>query len=168
MPEPDGSVGRVEMKGAGGTRELDAAGLAVGFGPDGRPSPIGREEIRDRFGEAIEAAPEEPARFVLLFRSDSTRLASESRKVLPQIVEATKHRPVAEVMVIGRADRSGPHAYNDRLALARARLVRREIVRLGVDADRVEVIALGERKPIVPTKDGVREPKNRRVDVTVR
>jgi outer membrane protein OmpA-like peptidoglycan-associated protein len=168
VPEPDGSVGRVELTGDRGTRELGTPGVAAGFDPGRKLSAIGEDEIRDRFGEAIEAAPAEPARFVLLFHSDSTRLTDDSRARLPKIVESARNRVVAEVTLIGRTDRSGPDKYNDRLALARAKRIQRELVRAGLVEKRVEVIALGERQPIVKTQDGVRERKNRRVDVIVR
>ena len=168
MPEPDGSVGRVELRSKLGTRELASPGMAAGFDVGKKASAIDDEEIRDRFGKALDAAPEEPARFVLLFRSDSSHLLDASRAILPKIVEATKNRPVAEILLIGRADRVGATRYNDRLALARAQTIRRELVRRGVASNRIEVVALGEEQPIVPTKDGVRERRNRRVDVTVR
>jgi outer membrane protein OmpA-like peptidoglycan-associated protein len=168
MPEPDGSVGRVELRSQAGTRELAAPGVAAGFDLDRNPKEVDEDDIRDRFGNALDAVPAEPARFVLLFHSDSTKLTGASRALLPKIVETVKKRVVGEVMLIGRADRSGPDVYNDRLALARARLVQRELAKQGLAKERIEVIALGELKPVVPTKDGVREPKNRRVDVTVR
>jgi outer membrane protein OmpA-like peptidoglycan-associated protein len=168
MPESDGSVGRVELRSQEGTRELANAGVAAGFDLDTKPKEVDASDVRRRFGKALDATPEEPARFVLLFPSDSTRLSDASRATLPQIVETAKRRVVAEVMLIGHADRSGPAKYNDRLALARARAIQQELVKHGLPKDRIEIIALGEKKPVVPTKDGIREPKNRRVDVTVR
>jgi outer membrane protein OmpA-like peptidoglycan-associated protein len=168
MPESDGSVGRVELRSREGTRELANAGVAAGFDLDTKPKDVDASHIRTRFGKALDATPEDPARFVLLFPSDSSRLSDASRATLPQIVETAKRRVVAEVMLIGHADRSGPRRYNDRLALARARVIRQELVKRGLPKDRIEIIALGEKKPVVPTKDGIREPKNRRVDVTVR
>ncbi|MGH7805069.1 MAG: OmpA family protein [Candidatus Binatia bacterium] len=168
MPEPDGSVGRVELRSQMGTRELAAPGVAAGFDLGRSAKEVDDRDIRRRFGKALDATPPEPARFVVLFRSDSTRLTEEARALLPAIVEAAKERAVGEVMLIGHADRVGPERYNDRLALARARAIERELVRRGLPKASIEVIALGEQKPVVPTKDGVREPKNRRVDVTVR
>jgi outer membrane protein OmpA-like peptidoglycan-associated protein len=41
-------------------------------------------------------------------------------------------------------------------------------VRLGVAPGNIEVIARGKREPVVPTADGVAEPRNRRVEVIVR
>ena len=168
MPESDGSVGRVELRSQEGTRELANAGVAAGFDLDTKPKAVDAADIRRRFGKALAATPAEPARFVVLFPSDSTRLNEASRAILPRIVETAKQRVVAEVMLIGRADRSGPTKYNDRLALARARVIEQELVKRGLPKDRIEIIALGEEKPVVPTQDGIREPKNRRVDVTVR
>jgi outer membrane protein OmpA-like peptidoglycan-associated protein len=46
--------------------------------------------------------------------------------------------------------------------------MRDELVKLGAAADRMQVSGRGEREPLVPTADEVAEPKNRRVEITVR
>ena len=40
-----------------------------------------------------------------------------------------------------------------------------ELQRLGIAEKDIAVVAKGEREPLVPTADGVREPQNRRVEV---
>jgi outer membrane protein OmpA-like peptidoglycan-associated protein len=77
-------------------------------------------------------------------------------------------RPDPEVLIIGHTDRVGSVAQNDALSLQRAERVREAVLRLGIAADRVQVSGRGEREPLVPTEDEVAEPRNRRVELTVR
>ena len=46
--------------------------------------------------------------------------------------------------------------------------MRDEFVKLGIAPDRITVAGRGEREPLVPTEDGVAEPRNRRVEINVR
>jgi outer membrane protein OmpA-like peptidoglycan-associated protein len=46
--------------------------------------------------------------------------------------------------------------------------VRDELVKVGIAADRIRVEGRGEREPLVPTPDEVAEPRNRRVEISVR
>jgi outer membrane protein OmpA-like peptidoglycan-associated protein len=54
------------------------------------------------------------------------------------------------------------------LALERAQEVAQWLISEGVDANIIEISSHGEENPVVPTKDEVAEPKNRRVEVNVR
>ena len=50
----------------------------------------------------------------------------------------------------------GSDQQNDVLSLQRAERVRQELVRLGIDPDRIQTVGRGEREPLVPTDDEVR------------
>lgn len=69
--------------------------------------------------------------------------------------------------VVGHTDRSGTDAYNEDLALRRARVIADMMAAAGIPADAVAVSGMGERKPRVQTVDGQRTPENRRVEVEV-
>jgi outer membrane protein OmpA-like peptidoglycan-associated protein len=43
-----------------------------------------------------------------------------------------------------------------------------ELVKLGIAESRIQIAGRGEREPLVPTADEVSEPRNRRVEVSVR
>jgi outer membrane protein OmpA-like peptidoglycan-associated protein len=73
------------------------------------------------------------------------------------------------VAVIGHTDRVGSVAQNDALSLQRAERVRRDVAQqLGIAPDRIAAAGRGEREPLVETADEVAEPRNRRVEVTIR
>jgi outer membrane protein OmpA-like peptidoglycan-associated protein len=71
------------------------------------------------------------------------------------------------VSVVGHADRSGSDAYNQRLSQQRADAVADLLAAGGIPRSALAVSAKGESQPRVPTADGVREPQNRRVEITV-
>lgn len=72
------------------------------------------------------------------------------------------------IAVQGNADRSGTPAYNQGLSLRRARAVAAELVRRGVPQAEIAIQGFGDTRPLVPTRAGVREPQNRRVDIILR
>jgi outer membrane protein OmpA-like peptidoglycan-associated protein len=69
-------------------------------------------------------------------------------------------------VLVGKADLSGTDAYNLALSKRRADTVRSALVAGGVSADRIEEQWVGMREPPVPTAAGVREPRNRVVEVS--
>lgn len=56
--------------------------------------------------------------------------------------------------------------YNKRLSMKRANAVREGLLARGVNANLLMIDSRGEDELMVPTSDGVREPANRRVEVT--
>jgi outer membrane protein OmpA-like peptidoglycan-associated protein len=85
--------------------------------------------------------------------------------VLAQVAENAKKGKVAKITCVGHTDRSGSEAYNMGLSQRRANNVKAELVRLGLSAKEIATVAKGEANPLVPTKDGVREAQNRRVEI---
>ena len=79
-----------------------------------------------------------------------------------------RERGAPDVVVIGHTDRIGTEQFNDSLSLQRAERVRGELVKLGIAEARVQIAGRGEREPLVPTDDEVAEPRNRRVEISVR
>lgn len=69
--------------------------------------------------------------------------------------------------VVGHTDRAGSDQYNNDLSARRARSVANLMDSLGIDSARIRVSSEGETKPRVPTEDGVRNPQNRRVEISV-
>lgn len=167
VPEPDGSVGKIELRQGSKSRLQEEARQATGFDPQRPPIELTEEEIKGAFEDALEAMPEDPARFILYFQNDSTKLTRDSQKLLDEVVSETKRRPVPEITVVGHTDTRGSARYNQGLGLSRARIVREAVLKVGADAKLVTVTSLGESAPLVKTKDNVSEPKNRRVEVIV-
>ena len=110
-------------------------------------------------------APMSPANYTVYFDFDKSVINPAGQEVINQVLaDASKHAP-SSVSVTGHTDRAGPEDYNMALSLRRADAVRSALIAGGVAADKITVAGRGESEPAVPTADGVREPKNRRVEI---
>jgi OmpA-OmpF porin, OOP family len=70
-------------------------------------------------------------------------------------------------VLIGKADRAGTDKYNLGLSERRADRVRAALIQDGVPTKRITTRWVGDREPPVPTPPGVREPRNRVVELTL-
>jgi OmpA-OmpF porin, OOP family len=87
--------------------------------------------------------------------------------VVREAAQAAKANPNARITVAGHADTSGNGAYNAALSQRRAAAVRDALIKEGINQARIAAAGHGEDGLLVSTKDGVREPKNRRVEIIV-
>ncbi len=101
----------------------------------------------------------------VLFELGQTELADEARANLDDVVELLQSEPDRRVRIEGHTDSTGPAQVNMRISQERAESVQRELVALGIDADRIQAVGMGEEFPIATnqTEDG--RSQNRRVDV---
>lgn len=172
LPEDDGRAGSIEVTNAAGSMTIAAPGetvtvAAADRAPKAAPA-MSEKEINRTFREALAAEPTRPETFLLYFQSGSTRLTDDSAALLPDIVAAIRDRESLDISIIGHSDRVGSREHNLVLSTQRAEHVRDLLVEKGVDAGLVSVTSHGEGNPLIPTADGVEEPKNRRVEVIVR
>ena len=126
------------------------------------------DAVKARFGAALDAQPLPPAQFTLYFVEGKDEFTEESRRVIDGIFAEIAKRPVPDVLVIGHTDKVGSDPFNDQLSRQRAEVVRNALLARGIAADKVVAIGRGKREPVVPTADGVAEPRNRRVEIQVR
>jgi OOP family OmpA-OmpF porin len=110
-------------------------------------------------------APEN-AMYLVFFDWDSSQLTAGANNVLDAVAQEVNKNPPQSLNVVGHADTSGPTDYNQRLAFKRANAVRDALIQRGVDANLLVVDARGETELLVPTPDNVREPANRRVNIS--
>ena len=96
----------------------------------------------------------------------SSKLESGAENVITAIADETQINTPNIINVVGHTDTSGNSAYNKRLAFKRANTVRDALVKQNVDPELIMVDAMGENELLVPTPDDVREPANRRVNVS--
>lgn len=167
LPGPDGRVGTVIVEREGKRHVLNEA---YATSREGRPE-IGRvsaSEIRESFGNLLQALPSRPALFRLYFAFGTDELTEESKVELRKVLDELKQRPVPDIAVIGHTDTVGEIEANDALSAQRAEKVKGFLVEIGIAADRIQVSGRGEREPFVPGADNVDEPGNRRVEISVR
>jgi len=110
-------------------------------------------------------APEIARNYLVFFDWDKSDLLPFALDIIAQAAENARQGGITTIVATGHADRSGTDAYNMRLSQRRAEAVQAELVRLGIPVSEIKVAWKGERDPLVPTDDGVREPQNRRVEI---
>ena len=105
----------------------------------------------------------------LYFEFDETDLTPAAKLALDRLAEEIKAEGASEVIVVGHADRAGNADYNVELSRLRAKTVANALRDRGVTGITVDyqLIAMGERAPILETGDGVAAQANRRVAVFV-
>lgn len=110
---------------------------------------------------------EPPREYVVFFGFNKANLTADAQKVVAEAAAAAMQYNAEQIVVIGHADTVGSPRYNIELSERRAETVRDELVRQGVQADRIATTGRGESDPMVQTGDNVREPQNRRASITI-
>jgi len=173
LPDPDThTVGRAIVSSPSGaqaelTTEWQATRAAKGQQPI-LPWTMTEAEVQQLFGEAMVARPLAPRHFLLYFRADETTLTPESEALLTDILDFVRNRPVPDLTIIGHADTTDTARHNFELGLQRATGIRDRLVTTGLDPHLVSVASHGEADLLVRTPDNTPEPRNRRVEVSVR
>ena len=170
VPSADGHVGQVVVHRCGEAHVINTAFGGERLGRDGSVQRVKltEEEVRREFGATLAALPGRPTSFLLYFGEGSDELTAESRAELELVLTELKRRPLPDIMVIGHTDTVGSEDFNDQLSRARADRLRDILVSLGLPSARIQVAGRGERELLVPTADNVSEPRNRRVEISVR
>ncbi len=108
----------------------------------------------------------ENAMYLVFFDFDQSTLGPGAQSVLDAVAAEISKRSLNSVTVVGHADRSGSESYNLKLAQRRANAVRDALVQRGVNASIIKAESRGESEPLVETPDNVREPANRRAQIS--
>ncbi len=101
----------------------------------------------------------------VLFASGQAQLVEGGRSSLEEVVDLLQTEPDKKIRVEGHTDSLGEAEANLQLSEQRAQAVREALISLGVSADRVTALGMGEDFPIASNEDEVGRAQNRRVDV---
>lgn len=172
LPDSEtGVTGRAVVSNKAGAADLAAprdTTLATSRRRPGRVRTLSEADVDRFFGDALSALPPPPRHFTLFFRFESDELTDESHALVPEILRAVKDRADPEVAVVGHTDTMGTPPANVELGLKRAMMVRALLVDAGLAASTIEVTSHGEGDLLVRTADDVPEPRNRRVEISVK
>jgi len=131
------------------------------------------------FGGEAEAAPYTPPpvvapapapapvahSYMVFFDFNKSDLTSDAVSIVDQAAKNAGPAKATELTVTGHTDTVGSDAYNMRLSKRRAESVAAQLEKDGIPSSEIELVAKGKHDLLVPTKDGVREPQNRRVTI---
>ncbi len=107
-----------------------------------------------------------PGPFLVFFDWDRSVITPEAAAILDRAADQYASTGQTSVTLAGHADKSGKADYNQALSQRRADAVKDYMTRKGVAPGVITTEAFGETRPLVDTADGVREPQNRRVEIT--
>jgi len=172
IPDPDGHVGQLVVANEGGQQILNEKNQSVKVADvktsPGKVTTMSTEEIRATFADALAAEPLPPQKFILYFMEGSDKLTDESETVLPEIFQTIQSRNSKDIVISGHTDTVGDKDTNYTLSLERAQAILKILTAQGAVPAHIAVTSHGEGNPLIKTADEVEEPKNRRVEVTIR
>jgi outer membrane protein OmpA-like peptidoglycan-associated protein len=168
LASPDGSVGKVLVRGSKGEQLIEQSHFAALLDGSAAAAPVDEATLQRDCGEAMAARPELPEHFTLYFESGGTKLTAESLAQVPQILASAERRATADMSVIGHSDTVGRAEVNEALSLKRAQSVADIMQSQGLRVEALSVESHGKRNLLIPTPDETPEPRNRRVEISIR
>ncbi len=176
LPEANGHVGAVVVHAGAGATVLDRAYAAAAPGRTAahplKAGTMDAAKVDAIFGDALAALPAPPLSRSLFFENDSLTLTAGSDAELKALLGAIKSRKAVEIVIAGHTDTMGTDDHNDQLSRERATAIKLALLPIlqpyGVAADSVIAVGRGKRDLLIPTPDQTPEPRNRRVEITVR
>ena len=104
----------------------------------------------------------------VFFATGRDRVLRRSKAVLAAVADVLNANPeVLKVRVEGHTDDVGDEKRNLDLSQRRAESVQRELVKLGVSAERLEAVGYGETRPLDTNRTDEGRERNRRVEFTI-
>jgi len=124
------------------------------------------------FEKAIAMLKDKPAAmmdnsFTVYFGLNSAKLEGDAMAVIEEAATAFKAIEAKNADVAGHADSSGAKTYNDAISALRAKAVSDALVKKGIPENAITISAFGEADQAVKTPDGQKEPRNRRVTISL-
>ena len=172
LPDPESGVtGKIRVSNEFGALQI-ATPRGTTFvkaeGPPGAPTEMSEAEVTRVFGAALDALPPAPRHFTLYFKFESDTLTDESSRQIPEVLDAVTRLAVPEVVVIGHTDTMGSIKSNVALGMKRAMAVRNVLIDAGLAPEMIQVESHGKSDLLIKTKNKTPEPRNRRVEISVR
>ena len=101
------------------------------------------------------------------FEFGKARLTKDSETALRSVYHALSASPDINVLIVGHSDKVGRAAYNKKLSLRRAQIVRSWLVREGISVKRLTVAGKGPDEPLDDNSTPEGRANNRRIEFRV-
>lgn len=108
----------------------------------------------------------EDALYLVFFDFNKSSITTGAESVLDAVAAEVRKRNASTIEIVGHTDSSGSNNYNEKLAIRRANAVRDALAARGLSVSVMNIDGRGERELLVKTADNVREPANRRAQIT--
>jgi len=111
---------------------------------------------------------DELTKMTIYFGFDRANLKAPDSTKLEALAAYIKYDPSVEVVFIhGHTDNKGSRYYNEKLANRRIQSVKKTLTLEGVEDNRFQITAFGEKKPIASNRTAQGRAKNRRVYIRI-
>ena len=144
------------------------ARLETAIAPPPYTPPVPAPPVENQETQYMAGAPLRPedAKYLVFFGFNESNVDVNAAEILDAVAMEVKRQRLNAVHVVGHTDRAGSERYNEKLALKRAIAVRKALIDRGIPASLVRIQGRGEKEQLVRTRDGVREPANRRAEIS--
>ena len=112
--------------------------------------------------ERLRAALVNQVAATIHFDYDAFAIRSGDESNMRTKADIMRANPALRIRVVGHADERGSDEYNLALGMRRAVAAKDYLVRLGIDAGRIDVASLGEEVPLDPSSNESAWQQNRR------
>lgn len=103
----------------------------------------------------------------ILFATASWSLTGRSKFIIREFAEFLESNPTITILIQGHTDDEGNADNNLRLSQKRAESVKSYLIKLGIDAKRLQAKGYGQTEPKVPNTSPENRAKNRRTDFVI-
>jgi len=108
-----------------------------------------------------------PADLGIVFETNSAEIKSSDIEMFDKYVTYLNKVPAASVVLEAHTDSVGSEKYNLALSERRAASTKKQLVSMGIEADRISTFGYGETKPLVANDTAENKSKNRRVTARI-
>src|SRR6185436_16077629 len=146
--DPHFAGGRITDTSFDDAKHTVTIGLRFDLDPDDEPAYVAPVRLSDARPMAPPPPPPPPLgtpkRFVIFFGFNKANLTIKAQRVVAEAVETAQRDGAASILVTGHTDTVGSAPYNQILSERRAKIVKRELIRLGVAPNSIRTVGKGE------------------------
>ena len=128
---------------------------------------LSKEEVSKKYKVVLEDTPK-LMQYMIYFGSGSTVVDENAKLELQKAIDYIKSQTNSIITIIGHSDTAGNKESNMRLSQKRTQAVKKYVEAQTLDIKELKTEYYGENTPLVKTKDGVSNAKNRRVEIFIR
>lgn len=98
------------------------------------------------------------------FDFDKANIKEDDRKLLNKLTDCLNKHPSWSVTIAGHTDFRGTPSYNEALGQRRADEVRKYLLTLGIEIERIKTISYGDQRPVIDERNEYAYAQNRRAE----
>jgi len=101
------------------------------------------------------------------FATNKTKVLAKSEPLLEELTTVLKDNPTIKIAIEGHTDNTGKYKNNIKLSQGRAKSVMQELIKRGIDKNRMTSAGYGPDRPIDTNDTPEGRANNRRVDINI-